>query len=272
MSTASRRTSSAISPASSACAASRSSSEPIATGRLGMISSNPVRLAGLPDLRLAALLILRPPEAAGEVDDPMAARLQREHDRGASRHLVVRVGREMQQGPPDRRIAWTAARPARDHPRAAAYLSPAGNRSPRRPLPSGDLMRPATEQVILVTGATDGLGRALASELAGRGATLLLHGRDDARLADAVEEIRAETREREAAHLSGRLLVAGRGGRAGRADRARSRPDRRARQQRGHRHRAARRRPSGWRAATATSCASRSTTWRTSCSRGGSRR
>ena len=44
----------------------------------------------------------------------------------------------------------------------------------------------------MVTGATDGLGRALATELAGRGATLLLHGRDAARLADTVERIRAE--------------------------------------------------------------------------------
>jgi short-subunit dehydrogenase len=42
-------------------------------------------------------------------------------------------------------------------------------------------MRPLAEQVILITGATDGLGRSLAAELAGTGATLLLHGRDDAR-------------------------------------------------------------------------------------------
>jgi NAD(P)-dependent dehydrogenase (short-subunit alcohol dehydrogenase family) len=54
-------------------------------------------------------------------------------------------------------------------------------------------MRPTAEQVILVTGATDGLGRALAGELAQRGATLLLHGRDEARLADTVEHIRAES-------------------------------------------------------------------------------
>lgn len=49
------------------------------------------------------------------------------------------------------------------------------------------------EQVILVTGATDGLGRAVATELAERGATLLLHGRDETRLADTAERIRAET-------------------------------------------------------------------------------
>jgi NAD(P)-dependent dehydrogenase (short-subunit alcohol dehydrogenase family) len=54
-------------------------------------------------------------------------------------------------------------------------------------------MRAATEQVILVTGATDGLGRAVATELAERGATLLLHGRDETRLAGTVERIRAET-------------------------------------------------------------------------------
>jgi len=54
-------------------------------------------------------------------------------------------------------------------------------------------MGAATEQVILVTGATDGLGRAVATELAGRGATLLLHGRDETRLAGTVEGIRAET-------------------------------------------------------------------------------
>jgi NAD(P)-dependent dehydrogenase (short-subunit alcohol dehydrogenase family) len=54
-------------------------------------------------------------------------------------------------------------------------------------------MRAATEQVILVTGATDGLGRAVATELAEHGATLLLHGRNETRLAGTVERIRAET-------------------------------------------------------------------------------
>jgi NAD(P)-dependent dehydrogenase (short-subunit alcohol dehydrogenase family) len=43
-------------------------------------------------------------------------------------------------------------------------------------------MRPVDEQTILVTGATDGLGRALARELAARGALVLLHGRSPERL------------------------------------------------------------------------------------------
>ena len=54
-------------------------------------------------------------------------------------------------------------------------------------------MRPLDQQTILITGATDGLGRALATELAARGATLLIHGRDDARGRDTITEIRAST-------------------------------------------------------------------------------
>jgi NAD(P)-dependent dehydrogenase (short-subunit alcohol dehydrogenase family) len=54
-------------------------------------------------------------------------------------------------------------------------------------------MRAPTGPVALITGATDGLGRALAAELAGRGATLLVHGRDDAKGRQAIEEIRAAT-------------------------------------------------------------------------------
>jgi len=44
-------------------------------------------------------------------------------------------------------------------------------------------------KVILVTGATDGLGRALAAELVRAGATVLVHGRDPARIAGTVQEI-----------------------------------------------------------------------------------
>jgi len=50
-------------------------------------------------------------------------------------------------------------------------------------------VRPLSEQTILITGATDGLGRALAERLAEQGATLLLHGRDEAKGARVVEEI-----------------------------------------------------------------------------------
>ena len=44
-------------------------------------------------------------------------------------------------------------------------------------------------KVILVTGATDGLGRALSAELARSGATVLVHGRDPGRIADTIAEI-----------------------------------------------------------------------------------
>jgi NAD(P)-dependent dehydrogenase (short-subunit alcohol dehydrogenase family) len=54
-------------------------------------------------------------------------------------------------------------------------------------------MRPATEQTILITGATDGLGRALARELAAAGATLLVHGRNDARGRETIDELRERT-------------------------------------------------------------------------------
>jgi NAD(P)-dependent dehydrogenase (short-subunit alcohol dehydrogenase family) len=54
-------------------------------------------------------------------------------------------------------------------------------------------MRPLDRQTILITGATDGLGRALASELAAEGATLLLHGRDDGRGRETLDAIRVET-------------------------------------------------------------------------------
>ena len=54
-------------------------------------------------------------------------------------------------------------------------------------------MRPLDEQNIMITGATDGLGRGLASELAAAGAALLVHGRDDARGRETIEDLRART-------------------------------------------------------------------------------
>jgi NAD(P)-dependent dehydrogenase (short-subunit alcohol dehydrogenase family) len=54
-------------------------------------------------------------------------------------------------------------------------------------------MRALPEQIILITGATDGLGRALAVDLARAGASLLLHGRDDARGQATLAEIREHT-------------------------------------------------------------------------------
>jgi NAD(P)-dependent dehydrogenase (short-subunit alcohol dehydrogenase family) len=45
------------------------------------------------------------------------------------------------------------------------------------------------QQTALVTGATDGLGRALARELAAEGALVLVHGRDPARVEDTLREL-----------------------------------------------------------------------------------
>jgi NAD(P)-dependent dehydrogenase (short-subunit alcohol dehydrogenase family) len=46
------------------------------------------------------------------------------------------------------------------------------------------------ERTILITGATDGLGRALADQLATEGASLILHGRDPDKLDDTANAIR----------------------------------------------------------------------------------
>src|SRR4029453_2070056 len=54
-------------------------------------------------------------------------------------------------------------------------------------------MRPLDEQVILVTGATDGLGRGVAGRVAGGGATVRGHGRDDARGEATIRNIRDAT-------------------------------------------------------------------------------
>lgn len=64
-------------------------------------------------------------------------------------------------------------------------------------------MRPPENTTALVTGATDGLGRAVATELARRGARVLVHGRDPERGAETVDEIRREAgNERVELHLA----------------------------------------------------------------------
>ena len=54
-------------------------------------------------------------------------------------------------------------------------------------------MRPLEQQTILVTGATAGLGLGLASELAKRGARVLLHGRSEERIEAAIAEIAGQS-------------------------------------------------------------------------------
>src|SRR3954447_24016999 len=50
-------------------------------------------------------------------------------------------------------------------------------------------MRPLEDNVVLITGATDGLGRGVARDLASRGAGVLLHGRDRERLDALAREL-----------------------------------------------------------------------------------
>jgi NAD(P)-dependent dehydrogenase (short-subunit alcohol dehydrogenase family) len=64
-------------------------------------------------------------------------------------------------------------------------------------------MTPANDTTVLVTGATDGLGRGVAERLAANGATVHLHGRSADRLAAAAREIRDATgNERLHTHLA----------------------------------------------------------------------
>jgi NAD(P)-dependent dehydrogenase (short-subunit alcohol dehydrogenase family) len=53
-------------------------------------------------------------------------------------------------------------------------------------------VRPLGDQHVLVTGSTDGLGRHVAAELAQRGASVLVHGRDPAKVEAAAREAGAE--------------------------------------------------------------------------------
>jgi NAD(P)-dependent dehydrogenase (short-subunit alcohol dehydrogenase family) len=57
----------------------------------------------------------------------------------------------------------------------------------------GPPSRSLQETVVLVTGATDGLGRGVAERLASEGATVLIHGRDPSRLATTAAEIERGT-------------------------------------------------------------------------------
>ncbi len=70
-------------------------------------------------------------------------------------------------------------------------------------------MRDAAGATILVTGATDGLGRRVAQELAAKGATVLLHGRSPERLRDALEQAGGEKARSYLADLSSLAAVRG---------------------------------------------------------------
>jgi NAD(P)-dependent dehydrogenase (short-subunit alcohol dehydrogenase family) len=54
-------------------------------------------------------------------------------------------------------------------------------------------IKPIDQQIVFVTGSTDGLGKQTAHTLAAQGATVLLHGRSHERLDATVQEIRHTT-------------------------------------------------------------------------------
>jgi NAD(P)-dependent dehydrogenase (short-subunit alcohol dehydrogenase family) len=62
-------------------------------------------------------------------------------------------------------------------------------------------MLPVNQQTILITGSTDGLGRALACELAEQGATLILHGRSEGKGKSLLQELRKVTDESKVTYL-----------------------------------------------------------------------
>ena len=83
-------------------------------------------------------------------------------------------------------------------------------------------------KVVLVTGATDGLGRALAADLVRSGATVLVHGRDPRRIADTVGQLtaagsgapasRVRSYQADLSSLAGARTLAGDGARQESAD------------------------------------------------------
>ena len=95
-----------------------------------------------------------------------------------------------------------------------------------------------TDSVVLVTGATDGIGKETALELARLGARVIVHGRTEARVAAAYEELQSvsETPPPEPVIADFASLAAGARARA-RADAARL-ADRHVDQQRGRVHEA----------------------------------
>ena len=61
-------------------------------------------------------------------------------------------------------------------------------------------MHPIEESTVLITGATDGLGRGVAKQIAAQGADLHIHGRDPERLEATAAELREAGNERISTH------------------------------------------------------------------------
>ena len=66
-------------------------------------------------------------------------------------------------------------------------------------------MKPIQNQIILVTGSTDGIGKITARKLAEKGATVLVHGRSRQKCEDTAKEIRRSAGTDKVAHYVGDL-------------------------------------------------------------------
>src|SRR5438067_6343313 len=105
------------------------------------------------------------------------------------RHGVVR-GRRRDVAQPQRQRDHDR----HPHPRARAQLSPSARTHDARAYALASRpMRSPDETTILITGATDGLGRGVAERLAAEGATLHVNGRDPERLSATADAIRQST-------------------------------------------------------------------------------
>ena len=155
----------------------------------------------------------------------LVGRLHRQPADPARQRAVPRADR-----PPDAVRARAVRRDAHDgeelgHGRIRSTrnhaLDPGGGcarlRRYQRDQPDGGPVQLLNDQIVLITGATDGLGRALARAADEAGATVLVHGRSEERIADTLGELsdRARAYRADLASLA-EVDAAGRRGARGR--------------------------------------------------------
>jgi NAD(P)-dependent dehydrogenase (short-subunit alcohol dehydrogenase family) len=71
------------------------------------------------------------------------------------------------------------------------YSSTSGKDSKCKPKDEGETMMTMQGKICLITGGTNGIGKSTAQQLARRGATVVIVGRNAQKTAQVVEEIRA---------------------------------------------------------------------------------